>query len=152
MLPVISWATYASGGCPIHMGHRWACPYQVLSSCAKKLKIPKTAVAITRASYVCWFQTTPTPCRPYYWDSNQRFKFGQNNKVCGLSKGKYLSCEKKQVVFLFLIVRCLFWVIQGYLLPVFLLLHAQIEDRWKGLLACMSTHSKLSCYLKSIPT
>lgn len=36
---------------------------------------------------------------PHYWDSNGRFKFEQNNKLCGLSKGKHLSCGEKSGFF-----------------------------------------------------
>lgn len=111
-------------------GPYMACPSWVFSLWAKKLMI-QTAAASLETSSVCWFQTL------HYWDFNWCFKMEKNNKLCRLSKGKHLSCEKTSNIY-FLNCQCIFWEIQGYLLPVFLPLQGLT---WKSLKSFTGIHN-----------
>lgn len=142
MLPSIPRATRASRGCSIHVGHKWACPRWVFSLWDKELMIPKQQQPSLDTSVVCRFQTL------HYWDFNWRFKIEKNNKLCRLSKGRHLPCEKNKL-YIFLNCQCLFWEIQGYLLPVFLPLQCltwKLFKRFTGI----HKYGLCTCFLPEI--
>ena len=119
----------ASRGCPIHS----AVSGPVLAGCS--FYKPKNWLSQNSSSHhwrlllVCWFQAL------HYWDFNWHFKIENNNKLCRLSEREtYLM--KKSFIYIYIYIyvcvcvcvcvcifffncQCLFWEIQGYLLPVF---------------------------------
>lgn len=95
---------------------KWACPSWVFSLWAKELMIPNQQQSLLATPLVCWFQAL------HYWDFNWHFKIENSNKLCRLSKREtYLMKKKKGFIYIYFFFncQCLFWEIQGYLLPVF---------------------------------
>lgn len=89
---------------------------------------------------------TSNPALPGF---NWRFKMEKNNKLCRLSKGKHLPCEKNKLLSFFFNCQCLFWKIQGYLPPVFLPLQCSTWKSFKRFTS-IQKYGLHTCFLPEI--